>query len=66
MSAHTAHHGIRLALAAGARGYIVKDDFNELIDGINHVLDGGIYMSKMLREEGFLNSNGESDKLQNS
>lgn len=58
MSAHTAHHGIRRALAAGARGYIVKDDINELIDGIYHVLDGGIYMSKMLRDEGLFDAPG--------
>jgi DNA-binding NarL/FixJ family response regulator len=66
MSAHTAHHSIRRALVAGARGYIVKDDINELIDGVNHVLRGGVYMSKMLREEGLQNSSSGSDEFQDS
>jgi two-component system, NarL family, response regulator DesR len=39
------------SLAAGARGYVLKDDFNDVMSGIRHVLEGGIYLSKQLSKE---------------
>jgi len=39
------------AVAAGARGYVLKDDIQEVIHGIQRVLDGGVYLSKQLEEE---------------
>jgi DNA-binding NarL/FixJ family response regulator len=40
------------ALAAGARGYVLKDDIYEVIEGIHRVLEGEIYLSKHIAEEG--------------
>lgn len=42
---------VKRSLAAGARGYVLKDDIQEVIYGIQRVLDGGIYLSKQLDEE---------------
>jgi two-component system nitrate/nitrite response regulator NarL len=42
---------VKRSLSAGARGYILKDSLHELIEGIEHVLGGGIYLSKQLDEE---------------
>jgi two-component system response regulator DesR len=39
------------SLAAGARGYVLKDDFNDVMTGIHHVLEGGTYLSKQLSKE---------------
>jgi len=36
--------------AAGARGYVLKDDIQDVIKGIQHVLEGGVYLSKQLGE----------------
>ena len=41
---------IQGSLVAGARGYILKDDVFEVIDGIRHVLEGGTYLSKRIVE----------------
>lgn len=51
LSGYTATHYVNHALAAGARGYVVKDDISELIGGIRCVLEGGTYLSKQLGEE---------------
>jgi DNA-binding NarL/FixJ family response regulator len=42
---------VKRSLAAGARGYVLKDDIQEVILGIRHVLGGGVYLSKRLDEE---------------
>jgi DNA-binding NarL/FixJ family response regulator len=39
---------VKNSLLAGARGYVLKDDVLEVIDGIRHVLQGGTYLSKQL------------------
>jgi two-component system, NarL family, response regulator NreC len=39
------------SLAAGARGYVLKDDLNDVLSGIQHVLDGGTYLSKQFGKE---------------
>jgi DNA-binding NarL/FixJ family response regulator len=41
---------VKSSLLAGARGYVLKDDVLEVIDGIRHVLEGGTYLSKQLAE----------------
>ena len=41
---------VKHALVAGARGYVLKDDVFEVIDGIRHVLDGGMYLSKQISD----------------
>jgi DNA-binding NarL/FixJ family response regulator len=42
---------VKRSLAAGARGYVLKDDIQEVILGIRRVLEGDIYLSKRLDEE---------------
>ena len=38
------------SLEAGARGYVLKDDIQEVMYGIRRVLEGDIYLSKQLDE----------------
>ena len=49
LSGHTLVHYANRALAAGARGYILKDDTYAIVEGIRQVLRGEIYVSKKLR-----------------
>ncbi len=42
---------VKRSLAAGARGYVLKDDLNDVMKGIQHVLEGGTYLSKQLNKE---------------
>jgi DNA-binding NarL/FixJ family response regulator len=51
ISGRNASQYVKRSLAAGARGYVLKDDIQEVIFGIRHVLEGGIYLSKKLDEE---------------
>ena len=41
---------VRRSLVAGARGYVLKDDVYDVIDGIRHVLGGGTYWSRQIVE----------------
>lgn len=41
---------VKRSLGAGARGYVLKDDVHDVIDGIRHVLDGGTYLSRQIFE----------------
>jgi DNA-binding NarL/FixJ family response regulator len=36
---------------AGARGYVLKDDLQDVLKGIQHVLEGGTYLSEQLSQE---------------
>ncbi|HUF00631.1 MAG TPA: response regulator transcription factor [Anaerolineales bacterium] len=49
LSGHRLSHYVKGALAAGARGYILKDNASGIIEGIRQVLKGGIYVSEELR-----------------
>jgi DNA-binding NarL/FixJ family response regulator len=51
ISSWKSHQYVRHSLVAGARGYVLKDDVHDVIDGIRHVLDGGLYLSKQISEE---------------
>lgn len=51
ISGRTANHYVNRALSVGARGYVLKDDIEEVIQGIRHVLEGDIYLSKGLGQE---------------
>ena len=42
---------IKRSLAAGARGYVLKDDLQEVMHGIHLVLKGGTYLSEHIKEE---------------
>jgi DNA-binding NarL/FixJ family response regulator len=46
LSGHNATHYVRRSLDAGARGYLLKDDPEAIIEGIERVLEGEIYVSK--------------------
>ena len=39
---------VKRSLAAGARGYVLKDDIQEVMKGICHVLNGGTFLSKRI------------------
>jgi DNA-binding NarL/FixJ family response regulator len=49
LSAHVSEHYVRSALAAGARGYLVKDHAEEILEGIQRVLQGEVYVSEQVR-----------------
>jgi DNA-binding NarL/FixJ family response regulator len=49
LSGHASQHYARSSLAAGARGYLVKDRANEILKGIERVLQGEIYVSEEVR-----------------
>src|SRR5215207_2517780 len=49
LSGHVSQHYARSSLAAGARGYLVKDQTEEILKGIQRVLLGEIYVSEEVR-----------------
>jgi len=49
LSGHVSQHYARSSLAAGARGYLIKDNTDEILDGIGRVLLGEIYLSEKVR-----------------
>jgi DNA-binding NarL/FixJ family response regulator len=49
LSGHVSKHYARSSLAAGARGYLVKDRSEEILEGIQRVLVGEIYVSQDVR-----------------
>lgn len=42
---------VKRSLVAGARGYVLKDDVFEVLDGVQRVLEGGTYLSRHLVED---------------
>ena len=42
---------VKRSLATGARGYVLKDDFQDVVKGVRHVLEGGMYLSEQLHGE---------------
>lgn len=48
ISGRSASQYVTRSLEAGARGYVLKDDIQEVIHGIRCVLDGDVYLSKRL------------------
>lgn len=49
LSGHVSKHYARSSLAAGARGYLVKDRTDEILEGIRRVLQGEVYVSQEVR-----------------
>ena len=49
LSGHLTPFYVRRSLEAGARGYVLKDDINGVLEGVERVLNGEIYVSKALR-----------------
>ena len=52
VSGHMLGHYVTQALAAGARGYVLKDDSAGILEGIQQVMKGKTYVSKELRYNG--------------
>ena len=48
LSGHMSAHYARSSLDAGARGYLLKDRADRILEGIQHVLGGEIYVSEEL------------------
>ncbi len=51
LSGHQEAIHIQRALAAGARGYIIKGNSDELAPAIQQVLAGDIYLSEVMRQK---------------
>ena len=49
LSGHASRHYVRNSLAAGARGYLLKDNAEEMLEGIRRVLQGEVYISEQVR-----------------
>jgi DNA-binding NarL/FixJ family response regulator len=49
LSGHASRHYAHSSLMAGARGYLLKDNTEEILDGIRRVLQGEIYVSEQVR-----------------
>ena len=49
LSGHMTPKYVKRSLEVGASGYILKDDVNGILEGIQRALDGGIYVSQALR-----------------
>jgi len=52
LSGHLLPQHARRAIAIGARGYLIKDDPLGILTGIQHILQGEIYVSEELRNLG--------------
>lgn len=50
LSGHLLRHYVQSSLQAGARGYVLKDHAEDIVEGIYYVLKGETYISKKLRE----------------
>ncbi len=51
LSGHLTPFYVKRSLEAGARGYVLKDDIPGLLEGVERVLEGEIYVSNALRNE---------------
>lgn len=51
ISGRAAGQYVKRSLAAGARGYVLKDDIQDVMKAIQHVLEGGTYLSERLNGE---------------
>jgi DNA-binding NarL/FixJ family response regulator len=51
ISGHVSKRYARRSVEAGARGYAVKDSVTGIIEGIQRILDGEIYLSEDITED---------------
>lgn len=51
ISGHAASRYVNKSLEAGARGYVLKDDMEGIVEGVQRVLEGGTYLSKQLQKK---------------
>ncbi len=52
LSGHLSLHYARRSLEAGARGYLIKDHADGILEGIRRVLKGEIYVSEEINRDG--------------
>jgi DNA-binding NarL/FixJ family response regulator len=52
LSGHLTPFYVKRSLEAGARGYVLKDDIAGVLEGVERVLEGEIYVSSALRDQG--------------
>lgn len=50
ISGHLTPFYVKRSLEAGARGYVLKDDIAGVLEGVERVLGGDIYISSALRD----------------
>jgi DNA-binding NarL/FixJ family response regulator len=50
LSGHVAANYVQQSMAAGARGYVLKDDIPGILEGIRQVLAGGTYISEAVQK----------------
>jgi DNA-binding NarL/FixJ family response regulator len=51
LSGHLTPFYVKRSLEAGARGYVLKDDIPGVLEGVERVLAGEIYVSSALRDQ---------------
>ena len=51
LSGHLTPFYVQRSLEAGARGYVLKDDIPGVLEGVQRVLEGEIYISSALRDQ---------------
>jgi DNA-binding NarL/FixJ family response regulator len=51
ISGHLTPFYVKRSLEAGARGYVLKDDIPGVLEGVERVLGGEIYVSSALRDQ---------------
>jgi len=49
VSGHVASHYINQSMSAGARGYVLKEDINGILEGVREVMRGQTFISRQLR-----------------
>lgn len=49
VSGYMAPHYVNQSMAAGARGYVLKEDIVGILDAIQQILHGGTFVSQALR-----------------
>jgi len=50
VTGYMARYYVKQSMAAGARGYVLKEDIGGILDAIQQVLQGGTFISRALRE----------------
>jgi DNA-binding NarL/FixJ family response regulator len=51
ISGRSAGQYVKRSIEAGARGYVLKDNLQDVLQGVRHVLEGGTYLSNQLDKE---------------
>jgi DNA-binding NarL/FixJ family response regulator len=59
LSGHLSPYYARHSIKAGARGYLIKDHADEILEGIQRVLEGKIYVSNEVKWDGLRGNNDE-------